>query len=169
MEMIRRPLKYPTSTLTFHAAKTPFPPPQEFPVEFRESGLGIASCRMRIDWDVVENSNRKLSFQELRTSISVDYGEKDTAILGVIIQKSDVVFLGITSGHLLDKGSTDTNITQPGPNDATLQLNKLRTKSREWEFDINEAKTSEQREFSIIEKAKIDRSICRDRTINGDY
>jgi hypothetical protein len=144
-----------------------FPPLQEFPTELRETGLGIALCRVRIDWDIVENSNRKLPFQELRTGISVGYGEKDTATLGAIIQKSDGVFLGITSGHLLNKESTDTNITQPGLNDAALQLNKQRRRSREWEFDINEAKTSEQRDFSMIEKAKIDRSIAETERFVG--
>ena len=137
-----------------------FPPLQEFPTELHETGLGIALCRMRIDWDSAEKSNRKLPFQELRTGISVGYGEKDTATLGAIIQKSDGTFLGITSGHLLNKDSTDTNITQPGLNDLILQLNKLRKKSREWEFDVNEAKTSEQRDLATIEKVKIDMSIA---------
>lgn len=136
-----------------------FPPLQEFPTEVRNAGLGIALCRVCIDWDLAEGSNRKLPFQELRTGISVGYGEKDAATLGAIIQKSDGTFLGITSGHLLDKDSTDTDITQPCLKDFTLQLDKLRTKSREWEFDINEAKTSEQRDLATIEKAKIDMSI----------
>ena len=137
----------------------------ELPPEVRQAAdanVGIVICRIRCEWEMEENASRKLAYKQLRTGISLGHGPKGTTTLGAIVQNVDQhgkKFVGITSGHSVEKTSTSNEITQPVLANSEQTLAKLRESSAFWDQEIKMAKNHDSRYHRIIEKAKVDNTL----------
>jgi len=161
-------LEIPHIYIGLPSGDTSFPSIDQFPRELRETDIGIVLCRVRTSWCSTANPSRKLPFQNLRTGISVGLGERNSTTLGVMVKKPNGRYVGITSGHLLDKKSVGTDITQPGLLEFSLQLETLRQTSARWQHEIDFAPDSEQRDLSTIEKEKVDIAIAEAEKFVGN-
>jgi len=135
-------------------------PPEgiELPVEAQECGIGFVLCRLSINWNLQEGADRQDPYLESRTGIALGY-EDDSTTLGVLIEKEDGNFIGITSGHLTGRDPEGKSLTQPSIRQFNSTLRSLRRRSQSRQVNIDAAWNSEARDNATIAKARLDNRI----------
>jgi hypothetical protein len=131
-----------------------------FPSAVRDCGLTIVICHVATKMDLTENTNRALPRRNLCTGLSVgNHRNKDSTTLGAIIKKSDGTYMGVTSGHLIERGQPGDIITQPSQRNFAYQLESLDKDVTRYEKRIQAARTSAERDVNTIAQGKVEQTI----------
>jgi len=138
----------------------PLPPVHTLPSVVRDCGLGIVLCAFHPDLALAESTNRRLPRKHLCTGIEVGTC-KDNACttLGAIIRRQNDSYIGITSGHLFEKGNPDDVITQPSLASVDRELKTLRDTKLMYDEDIRMAKNPAVRDRFIIAQGEVEQEI----------
>jgi hypothetical protein len=140
--------------------ETSIPNVEEFPSAVQESKMGLALCRLRVEQDLEESASCKRPYRHIRSGLSVGHGEVHSTTIGALVKRQNGSFIGITAGHLVDSGFTESNVTQPSLFQVEEELLRLQEKSEGWTQNINMSRNEEERKSSLQQKDKVDSQIA---------
>ena len=144
------------------------PNADEFPHELRESSVGLVVCRFYVERDLAESSSRTKPYRGIRTGLSVGHEEKYNSTLGVLVKRTDGSFIGVTAGHLVEDGYTDSSIAQPSYVELKLEIQKMEEERAMWQKNINISRNEEERKASIQEKRRVDKELAEVKKFVGE-
>ena len=148
--------------------ETSIPDVEEFPSAIQESNMGLAMCRLRVERNLEESASRKRPYRHIRSGLSVGHGEVNSTTIGALVKRKNRSFIGITAGHLVDSGFTDSNVTQPSLFKVEQELPRFQEESEGWTQDINMSRNEEERKSSLQRKDKVDSQITELKQFIGE-
>ena len=144
------------------------PDTAEFPRELQESSLGLVVCRFHVEQDIAESSSRTTPYRGIRTGLSVGHKKVYMTTIGALVKRADGSFVGVTAGHLVDTGYTDSSVTQPSYLELKQEIQRLDEKGAGLQEDINASRNEEERKTPVQEKRRVDQELAEVKQFVGE-
>ena len=146
-----------------------FPALEQFPSELQSEGFGVVFSRYTTEFLGGRSEaypwNRQLQ-ESLLSGLSIGYGLKDTATVGIFIRNDAGSCVGLTAGHLIDNESRE--ITQPGLREFETRWSQLQNTSLQLKEVVSKTLSLYDRAQYVVQHGQLQADLQRLQNFKKD-